>query len=410
MNQNRQTKFLNRISKLSVLLMTIAYFAFDDVTWLKNLATMFFLLMSVVSAGSFVLKRKTAVAIYLTWGLIWIAICYLSTLWSVKPKSTLQYSGMTLQCILIGIGYVLMDSKLDIRNFLLFAVTAAGVTLMVRLAILTPSNDWGAERLGANIGIHVNGIAGSLLISELCAMMRYMETRRRLYLLSVIAMLVFIFLCASRKALVMGTIVPVLIYMLYVHAEGKANVKRLARYFLGALGVIIIAVIIMRTPLIYNIAQERMEGFINSITGKGEVDASTLERQELGRAAMNVFYEHPVYGVGLNGFRFASRAYYRGRQLYAHNNYKELLADLGVIGTTIYYYIYAVIVFINIRLFRKNLEAKILLLLAVMMLILDNGWVSYMLSDVQLLLVFVLSRTVRIRNELQGIETTGGME
>lgn len=408
MGQSRQTKFLIRVSKFSLLYMTIAYFAFDDITWLKNIATMLFLLMSVVSASSFVFKRKTAVAIYLTWGIIWIAICYLSALWSVKPKSTLQYSLMTLQCILIGIGYVLMDSELDIRNFLLFSVTAAGVVLMIRLAIATPSHVWGTKRLGENIGMHVNGIAGSLLISELFAMMRYMETHKRLYIISAIAMLGFIFLCASRKAVIMGTIIPVLIYLMYVNAEGRADIKRIGRYFLGALGVLIVALIIMRTPVIYNVAQERMEGFFNSITGKGEVDASTLERQALGRAAMQVFYEHPVYGVGLNGFRFTPGAFSRGKRLYAHNNYKELLADLGIIGTSIYYYIYAVIVFIDIKLLKKSLEAKILLLLAVMLLILDIGMVSYMSSDIQLMLVFLLARTAKIRNGLQSPGAIGG--
>lgn len=47
---------------------------------------------------------------------------------------------------------------------------------------------------------------------------------------------------------------------------------------------------------------------------------------------IRVWMEHPFAGVGWQNYRFYNEA-----GLYAHNNYVELLASLGVVGFFLYY-------------------------------------------------------------------------
>jgi len=63
-------------------------------------------------------------------------------------------------------------------------------------------------------------------------------------------------------------------------------------------------------------------------------DASDM-RASLYVEAFKAFSNNPVFGVGMDNFRLYSTS-----GLYAHSNYMEILADLGIIGFIIYYFIY----------------------------------------------------------------------
>lgn len=75
---------------------------------------------------------------------------------------------------------------------------------------------------------------------------------------------------------------------------------------------------------------------------------SSIEREKVQRAAVELFESSPVFGVGFDQVRV-----YVG--VYAHSNPIELLADTGIIGILLYYIPFITIYY---RLIRKLIEQK----------------------------------------------------
>jgi O-antigen ligase len=97
----------------------------------------------------------------------------------------------------------------------------------------------------------------------------------------------------------------------------------------------------------------------------------------------DLFLKEPVLGYGLNNFSILfAKILGEG---YAHNNYIELLVDLGMIGTIAYYSFYAFIIgkLIGIRNDLTGLRNFFLAFMLVL-LVFDIGNVTYQYPPVQI--------------------------
>ena len=77
----------------------------------------------------------------------------------------------------------------------------------------------------------------------------------------------------------------------------------------------------------------------------------------------------------------------RSTEVYAHNNYIELLVDVGIVGIVIYYYIYLYIIFIFIK-NRKNDSVFQIIMFGILISFIVNeyGMVTYYGKFQQLML------------------------
>lgn len=164
-----------------------------------------------------------------------------------------------------------------------------------------------------------------------------------LFLIIGVGMFILILLSGSRKCMIMLPI-PIL-YFLY-----KKNIK----YFLisipaGAAIIIGLYYLIMNVPLLYSVMGYRMEDMFNIISGN-TTGTEDISRALLAEYGIQWFKERPLFGYGLNAFRELSNqtAIFAGRNFYAHNNYIELLVDVGLVGTLLYYS-FVIYVFKNIH-------------------------------------------------------------
>ena len=113
------------------------------------------------------------------------------------------------------------------------------------------------------------------------------------------------------------------------------------------------------------------------ITGVGDIDHSAQVREEMVDLGLSIFKDNPIFGIGI-GCAHVFTLQRIGHDCYLHNNYAEMLANGGIVGTFLFYRIYWCIVN-NIR---KNKiytssEGKILLILLFALLISEMGLVSY---------------------------------
>jgi hypothetical protein len=121
-------------------------------------------------------------------------------------------------------------------------------------------------------------------------------------------------------------------------------------------------------------------------------DSSTTTRFAMSREALRLWRNAPLFGNGFDSFRVIA-----GFGTYAHDDYTEILCDLGVVGAMLFYSIHAYILFQSRRLSGVLRLSCRLLVLA--MLVIDVSCVNYyMKTPVMLLLVLmaIVSRPLRI--------------
>lgn len=87
------------------------------------------------------------------------------------------------------------------------------------------------------------------------------------------------------------------------------------------------------------------------------IDTSAQERANLLEQAYGFWLERPVFGWGLDQFRYIKP----GRNTFSHNNFLELLCNHGVFGLVIYYSMYLYIFFLFIKVYKLSNKAPIVI-------------------------------------------------
>jgi O-antigen ligase len=135
-------------------------------------------------------------------------------------------------------------------------------------------------------------------------------------------------------ALVLGT------YMLLMVKRENRELRRTV-FTIPALAVIVLSISYFASPLF----QERLDVTRAFTSGQEQaLDASSMERVPIFRAALKMYREHPLNGVGVRAFPAAYMVYAepgdihieksggRSGATHAHNVILEVMADTGSIG------------------------------------------------------------------------------
>ena len=83
----------------------------------------------------------------------------------------------------------------------------------------------------------------------------------------------------------------------------------------------------------------RLESISTELTDEGSAGNEGVSRKEIWRASWKMFRDHPLTGVGINGYWAAIPRYHdasgQSTPQQAHNDYLELLASGGIIGAAL---------------------------------------------------------------------------
>ena len=143
----------------------------------------------------------------------------------------------------------------------------------------------------------------------------------------------------------------------------------------------------INVPFLYKIVGYRLKGLFDIFSSFSSADASTTTRIEFVKIGFDIFLKNPLLGIGLNNYSYvAYNNYSIWGQVYAHNNYVELLSDFGIVGFVLYYWIiiksiiklnetYKLVKFDkNVKLFRL---LCLLLTMSIVILIIDFSQITY---------------------------------
>ena len=147
--------------------------------------------------------------------------------------------------------------------------------------------------------------------------------------------------------------------------------------------------------LLYNMVGIRIEGMLSTLgllkKTSSLVDASTVERSGMIQKGIELFWKHPLLGNGWNSFAAKS-----GYHVYAHSTFIEIAVAMGVIGLTIYLFVYFYLLK-KIRFVTNNINKKISLLLLICALLIDASSVAVYGT----IYIFVMFEIINTNNQLE---------
>ncbi|ELC8380988.1 O-antigen ligase family protein [Clostridium perfringens] len=312
--------------------------------------------------------------------LLFALFCIFSSLWAIYPKDSFQ-KGITIIKILICMTILEMYySKFNSIKNIINAVMWAGF-VVVLYAIMyygldrikfTLASGSRLESSFANINLIAIGASISILI--MVYNIFFIEKKRIYLVVFAIPSIIMVAASGSRKALMLS-ILGVVMIVLFRYTTRSFFIT-LFRWILLSSILLIVLVSILSLPIFSNV-NERMNGLISLITNTGVVDHSAWIREQYINFGIIQFTKTPFIGLGIGNSHFIT-IQVEGLATYLHNNYVELLSCGGIIGFTIYYYIYVYLFYSIFKLRKYKSDYTLLcIILMIILLIMDYGMVTY---------------------------------
>ena len=319
------------------------------------------------------------------WYLVFVLYALSSSLWARDPAAVFEIA-VTFIRILVLLFFISIriESEQDIRLVLrMFAYSVLFRVIVVFVLMIGQVSITGilSYRFGDMVGYNSNKtamycvLALFVLIDEI----RNVNNNKFKYFLSII-LAGAVLLTGSKKG-ILGFLVGFSLY-LYFNNRGVKKIRAL----LIISAVLFVAYEAITTiPSLYLTIGYRFEQMFNTFHGQVS-GTSTIERMSLIEQGFSIWKNHKLFGVGLNNFSVLQNIYIINGRTYAHCNYIELLADLGVIGTVLYY-LYPFRICFKYKI--KGSTMLLLKTLTIVILAFDIASVSY--NDVFIVLILALS-------------------
>lgn len=319
-----------------------------------------------------VIKKFKAVNLCVLWYILFFSLFILGILWS-SAKYIFWFSVYVdairiAQCLTIILWISNFSEKTeDIHKYINIYILAM-IYLVLKLIILTPFRLWGTDRLGLYINIQPTMLGMTLALTSVSAIYLWSIKKNKLYL---ILSAIFTFVCAfsgSRN----GFLVLLIGISLYFILSSKGT-KLIKNLVIVVLLIGIVYFLIFNVSILYNSIGYRFENFLS----ENNTEQSSVERKILRESAIQLFQQHPLIGSGTEGFRYYASVLNLHRVTYSHCNYTEMLANYGIVGFGIYYIFQFIITLNLIKKFRINTELCYALVIFVIILVGDYGYISY---------------------------------
>lgn len=317
---------------------------------------------------------------------------FLSIMWATVPENSVSACISIAQAFFLGLYVMTISESAEKVDRLLKTFPFANLMMIICLFVETEYAEWSSiihgsftvasaeGRLGYSIGLFPNSLG------EICAVFAtvlyyfYIKEKQKKYLVLVLVDFILVLLTKSRTSLFF--MLFCLVGMLFFYAKKAEKIKALL--ISVTLGMVVLWAIFNITTL-YDVIGFRLEGLIGIFdSDKYITDDSTLGRIKLLQAGINIFEESPIIGVGINNYGYHAYHYYGIWTIVpAHNNYIELLADVGIVGAIFYYTLLYTSLIRGIKMLKRSIGNEraflsVLLIILVCRVIADFFGVSYL--------------------------------
>ena len=286
---------------------------------------LFFCYIMVIKAISF---RSIKNHLHILGMFLFLGYALLSKRWALYPQAISEQSNNILWSVLLStaISTYVIFRELSIKDV---ATRLVPIALLFCMNVLL-KGAFIDNRL--SIGINENTF-GRLTCGMACIFLACSKREHWQNLLMDMLTIVFgllTFLSGSRTSVLMLAIFT--LGLLVFEHPTKDVTKLFGRIVIIALLCVAGYFCLTHIPFFYRTIGNRLETMLLALAGLSRGDGSFITRSRMTEAAKAFFLQRPFLGIGLNNFKYAT--YFN---TYAHNNYSELAACLGVAGLIIYY-------------------------------------------------------------------------
>lgn len=335
---------------------------------------------SILCAGAFVLFAAVAFfdvlghgEVSIKYPLVYLTVFFWmfaisSYLWADSPASVLDTAGLK-RALQIVVSVVLLcliaQTREGFGETIQTVFVAACLISVVVLLAKEPISQWGEERLGQDAtGVNANSLGVIMGLGCTLCIMRLMDGRSCGYIIPSILLFVVVVFTGTRQAM--------LIPVIFIGVRLILNISK-AKTFIQfvVLGVTVLVIydVLVSDSFLYDVVGNRLEQLVNSVLGiEQATEHSIIERGQFREWAFALFCEHPLAGIGYNGFAGWLGLIGYSTQTTSHCNYTEVLSGLGLIGFALFYASYA-IASKSAWVKRDNLGMKSVLAMLVAMLV-----------------------------------------
>ncbi len=382
--KKKQTKFAegNRIFEIiyeiCFFFLITGYFLFYDSRGLQ----LTFVCIGLAGAATIFLIKSYSSSLKLPLNTIWYFLFFtlaeISALWAHSPESaTSNYLRLMIVLLALGLGLTqYADTTQQVER--LFTLFTASVLLIAAVQVIfTPSGRLFSNFLGSAVGGNNPNTFGYIVaIAAVSSFYFGYIKERKPYYIAVVFLLFCSILSSSRKSLML---IPCGIIMIILLARNKK--RHFLHLFLIALVAVAALPLLLKDENLYNVIGYRFDKMFDFLSsGSAENDQSLWTRDYYIEFAGILFEEKPILGQGFANYSvLLSTESNVSAETYAHNNYWEILADLGVVGFITYYWFYLVVLIkLTIRYFKEkeNNLTVLALTLLVAQFVLEWGVVS----------------------------------
>lgn len=382
-------------SNICLFLFFISLFGFmpttldlDQVIWVASTLLLCFCTLLDVRNGKIKLYIGNSLLLFF----IVIAFGVLSILWSAYSTThMMDYLRTRFPVIILGtvcVGAYMYDEKSTYKIFTM--MVWAAVIAALRFCYYTPWSTYYRGDFGILLdpNINYNTYTTPLCLAFIISAYYSLSKKKKMMLLPMMILAAVSVLAGSRKTIV---VLPVIIVLYLVN---QSNIKDCVKGILGAIVLVAVLVgVIMNVEFLSGIKESLLNAIKAYLFGETENIGNSAEgRMYLIDTAMEVWFEHPILGIGWNNFRYCNEL-----GLYSHNNYVETLACLGIVGFILYYcqHIRACLLTFT----RKNYLSKLILGILIGILIMEIGTIPLYSREPMMIYLIILTAYDRTTNE-----------
>ena len=376
--------------KILIAVVIIAFFAFGDFP--KYVYT----IKVIAIVGLLAITRYLRKDSYISWIAIFAIWCLTSFIWAIDKRIVISYFIWFLQAILLAfsIGTSIHDTS-DVE-YILKCIMVGGVLVAIRSINNVSFSSLGTFRLGTNIGLNANELALKTSLGCIIAFRYFHESEQKvkkiIYLAFTLIPLVVVLLSGSRKGIVMVFAA----LFLFSTICSPNPIRQLRNLVIAIIGITTLYLLMARVEFFYNSFGRRFLLLFNILNDGAYVGNSIRNRFTAVDLGLEVFKNKPIIGYGLGNYIAAT-----GLRGYAHNNYIQLLVDLGLVGITIYYSFYLKNIIGLISTIRKNRSLTAMLLsMLVIIVVIEYGLVSFNSDYIQIIVMLCFYMVQINRNEI----------
>ncbi len=377
-SQKKRKEIVNGIAVIVTIALFSSFFILMEKTYGRyiyiSLAVLLLFLATLKNGG----KLKIVFPTFLVILLLNCLLFFLSSLWawdaqlSIISGRTVLMTGFYVYCIYIY--YRDFDSVEPLLNCIVissfivavYTIRFFGISFIVR-QMLT------GRRL-TNDFINVNSIGMLCAFGIIITLYKVVEKKNLVSIFSVLLLLPIIVVwgaCGSKKSIIM-IVLAVMIYF-YNNQKGKDFLHFLRNLIVFCFFAYIAITIFMNSPF-FSAFSNRIMQYIDSVLGKAGIDSSDALRNTMIEGGMSQFVKNPILGIGMGNSIYVNEKMI-GRSIYLHNNFVDILVNVGIIGFVLYYLFY-LIPFGILNKNRGDMVTGICFLILIVSVVMDYGMVS----------------------------------